>query len=290
MNSEERPDNDTDVSVVIATLGEAELRDAIDALNEGILKPKEILLCLPSEYVHRLGHSFPSNVRIIECGNPGQVAQRIAGFSAAQYPYVLQIDSDIKLHKDCLSTLVKTLHGMSGNNALSPFLQEGVSRGQTSWLVRALQKIKNLMFDGRVNVPNGCITKAGVTTSPYGFMQAEVFESQWLNGVVLHHRANLLLTNYYPFAGKAYNEDVIHSILLRQRGVRLWVCNSANGKDLAKSHSEYSGIIGCTRYYQSVFKTRALVIKLSGGSFVRMYLVWQVQLLVALTKCSFTRH
>lgn len=284
------PDSDFDVSVVIATLGEAELCDAIDALNEGILKPKEILLCLPTEYAYRLNYSLPSNVRIIECDNPGQVAQRITGFSAAQYPYVLQIDSDIKLHNDCLSTLVKTLHDMGGNNALSPFLHEGVGCEQKTWLVRGLQKTKNLMFDGRINVPNGWITKSGVTTSPYGFKQAKVFESQWLNGVVLHHRSNLLLANYYPFAGKAYNEDVIHSILLRQRGVKLWVCNSASGKDLAKSHSEYSGIIGCARYYKSIFRTRALVIKLSGGSFVRMYLVWQVQLLVAIVKCGLVRR
>lgn len=40
---------------------------------------------------------------------------------------------------------------------------------------------------------------------------------------MLHRRENLILEDFWMRPGKAYCEDVLHSHLLRQRGIRLFV-------------------------------------------------------------------
>ena len=44
-------------------------------------------------------------------------------------------------------------------------------------------------------------------------------------GCILHNKKNLILDNYYPYEGKAYSEDLIHSHLLRKSGLSLFVAS-----------------------------------------------------------------
>lgn len=47
---------------------------------------------------------------------------------------------------------------------------------------------------------------------------------EWLaGGCVMHRKENLVLDNYFPFKGKAFGEDVIHSIILRSKGIKLFI-------------------------------------------------------------------
>lgn len=39
----------------------------------------------------------------------------------------------------------------------------------------------------------------------------------------MHRKENLVLDNYFPFKGKAFGEDVIHSIMLRNKGIKLFI-------------------------------------------------------------------
>ena len=43
----------------------------------------------------------------------------------------------------------------------------------------------------------------------------------------MHHRKNLYLKNYYPFNGKAYYEDLIHSKILIQKNIKLFIIRDA---------------------------------------------------------------
>jgi len=55
-------------------------------------------------------------------------------------------------------------------------------------------------------------------------MKKNTEEVQWLaGGCILHHRENLIIDDFFPFSGKAYCEDLIHSTLLRNNNVRMWV-------------------------------------------------------------------
>jgi hypothetical protein len=47
---------------------------------------------------------------------------------------------------------------------------------------------------------------------------------EWLaGGCILHRKENLITENYFPFSGKAYCEDLMHSILLRKNNIDLWI-------------------------------------------------------------------
>jgi hypothetical protein len=83
----------------------------------------------------------------------------------------------------------------------------------------------------------GTISKAGTN---YGvdpqYISSSEYEVDWLpGGCVLHNQASLYRDNYYPFVGKAYCEDLIHSCLLKNGGTNLFVIPNA------KCYTESSG-------------------------------------------------
>ena len=43
----------------------------------------------------------------------------------------------------------------------------------------------------------------------------------------MHHKKNLYLKDYYPFSGKAYYEDLIHSKILIKKNLRLFIIKDA---------------------------------------------------------------
>jgi hypothetical protein len=52
--------------------------------------------------------------------------------------------------------------------------------------------------------------------------------SEWLpGGCVLHYRNNIIYFNYFPFNGKAYCEDIYHSMYLTEKGINLYIHNTA---------------------------------------------------------------
>tara|TARA_B110000008_G_scaffold240274_1_gene247498 strand:- start:2083 stop:2523 length:441 start_codon:yes stop_codon:yes gene_type:complete len=46
-------------------------------------------------------------------------------------------------------------------------------------------------------------------------------------GCLMHNKENLIKENYFPFNGKAYSEDLIHSFLLKNNNLKLITCLDA---------------------------------------------------------------
>ena len=65
------------ISVVIPSLGEKILPDTIKSLNEGTLRPEEIIVCLTNEADFDTNKFLFKNVKKISTKNKGQVFQRI---------------------------------------------------------------------------------------------------------------------------------------------------------------------------------------------------------------------
>jgi len=74
----------------------------------------------------------------------------------------------------------------------------------------------------------------------------------------LHRKENLILEDYFPFEGKAYAEDVIHSFLLRKQGVKLYVCKGAiaytDVGDGIESWAEFFKQYKAVKYASALFK------------------------------------
>ena len=50
----------------------------------------------------------------------------------------------------------------------------------------------------------------------------------WLpGGCILHYKNQLITSNFYPLDGKAFCEDLMHSLFLRRNGTRLNVTKKA---------------------------------------------------------------
>jgi glycosyltransferase involved in cell wall biosynthesis len=220
------------VSVVIPTLGGESLFKTVDYLNEGSMIPDEILVCIPDDQFYRAESLSHENVRVIKTTFYGQVAQRATGFQQAKNPWVLQLDDDILLAKDCLENLL-VYAKTHDNSSVGPKLFDKETSQYHSYMIPdkkqyLYKKMLFLVINGMQGYVPGKISKAGINMGiPLGTEDCNNIE--WLpGGCILHRKDNLILYNYYPFKGKAFAEDLYYSALIRQRGVNLCRCGNAS--------------------------------------------------------------
>jgi glycosyltransferase involved in cell wall biosynthesis len=220
--------NGYEVSVVIATLGGPLLSVTIDSLMSGSKVPAEILICIPVDHAHKVTKLASDTVKIIATEVRGQVKQRAYGFTQAVHALVLQLDDDILLEKDALFILTEHIRQLGKGNVVGP-----VYYGQTTnRCIHELQRglLKNI-FDSLICAAPWDKNKMGVVTGiglNYGvddfFCKEELKQTDWLpGGCVLSYREDLVLDDFFPFAGKAYCEDIFHSYYRTSRGIRSWV-------------------------------------------------------------------
>ena len=216
-----------DCSVVIASLG---TRDSINSIVESLLAqvllPRELVIVIPREnkgvFSTLFNYSECPIINIYYSSRKGQVPQRIYGFSKSQSSLVLQLDDDIiiansKFLLDLISGFLFISKEYESNRiSVAPLIV--VTDDKTSKFKRYVGRLFGL------NQPK--ISAFGIGGYPsHGYnLECGLIESEWLpGGVVLSSRDCLNTVDYYPFAGRAYGEDIIDSILKRKRGIRLFI-------------------------------------------------------------------
>ena len=214
------------VSVVIATLGGDKLSRTVSAINAGSLVPSEILVCIPEKYSQSICVFKDSNVRVIFTSFMGQVSQRAEGFKQAREPLVMQMDDDIDLDVDALELMVMELGLLGRGNVVGPvffFLFTGMPLSPFSvGLKGQLINIYFYLFGGLPfgKARMGCLSSICVSSSiDPNYFSDSIVKTQWLaGGCVLGYREDLILDIFFPFSGKAYAEDGLHSYLRSNRG------------------------------------------------------------------------
>jgi glycosyltransferase involved in cell wall biosynthesis len=216
------------ISVVIATLGGEFLESTLQSLNQGSVRPAEILVCIPVAEAEKVAHLERDNVRVLKTNFRGQVAQRRFGFENARHDVVMQLDDDMLLDETCMESLLDTLRASGPKIAVAPALQDkktGNSVYAKPTRNRVLLAFYYWLMNGADGYAPGKVDKSGsaVGVDP-AKSDAELHDVDWLaGGCILHYRNNLILENFWPLAGKAYYEDIVHSYLLRGKGIRLVV-------------------------------------------------------------------
>ena len=278
------------VSVVIATLGGDVLKKTVAHLNQGQGWPAEILICIPeSDATNADCIAAIENVHVIKTPCRGQVAQRAVGLGMAAHPYVMQLDDDVILPSDTLKVLYETVLAKGSGNVVAPFLRVQTTGDEctryngglfgflrnchASWICGAKfgKKRFGKIFSSGIAF--------GVVMSSY---DARIIESEWLpGGVALCHKADLITHDYYPFSGKAFSEDLIHSILWRKQGCQLWTVLDVSAMiDVTIESFDWKSVMG--RY-----TAHAYVAQMVGGSVWRtrlwlaFYCLWNVRQLLA---------
>lgn len=268
-------DTELPISVVIATLGGEVLKNTITHLNRGTGVPAEILICIPeSDAANADCVSAVANVHVIKTPVRGQVAQRAVGLAKAKCPYVMQFDDDVILPPETLRGMFDVLRVLGLGNVVAPFFRvqpTGMDGTRYDEGLRGFAKscyytlICGAGF-GRARL--GRIAFSGIGFGvPMSPGSERVVESEWLpGGVALCYKENLIKDDYYPFPGKAFSEDLIHSILWRKRGCRLWTALDVSAMvDVSIESFEWNSVFG--RY-----RAHAYVAKLIDGN------VWRTRL------------
>ena len=96
------------------------------------------------------------------------------------------------------------------------------------------------------------------------YMFNELYQTEWLpGGCILHYKNNLYLKNYYPFIGKAYCEDLIHSYYLRKNNIKLFVLNKAHCYTelpyLPNSFKELKKYITVQKYFTKLLNKKVFI-------------------------------
>lgn len=276
------------LTVVIATLGGDSLKGTIKALNRGSIVPSEILVCIPVNEVHKVQNFSYRNVKVLVTDCRGQVAQRATGFRNASHDVVMQLDDDILVDEHCIEHLLKTLKILGTEVAVAPSLMS-LSTGKSVYKQpernKIILKVYYWLMNGSAGYQPGRIDKSGsaVGIDPKN-VNNETFDVEWLpGGCVMHYRKNLVLENYYPFEGKAYYEDIVHSYHLRSKGIGLKVVAGARCwlepiPASSYGHREY------LRYLASDYRHRIYCMRLYSRRSFRIYLFYLVRYLSYLCK------
>jgi len=266
------------ISVVIATLGGDVLRNTVEQLNRGTGIPTEIIICIPeSDAANVECISEIANVHVIKTRCRGQVAQRAVGLLKAMCPYVMQLDDDVFLPPDTLKGMLDVLIAKGPSNVVAPFfcvLASGEDATRYHHSLRGF--VASCYYTLFCGASFGKRRLGRIASSGIGFgvpMSAgtmRIVESEWLpGGVAMCNKEDLIMDYYYPFPGKAFSEDLIHSVLWRQKNCRLWtVLDISALVDVTIESFAWKSVIG--RY-----RAHAYVAKLVGGS------VWRTRLWLA---------
>lgn len=220
--------------IVIPSVGETSLSLLLSSINNSSLIPSNVYVVLRTcdSFDFDPSH-FRFSIHVLYSSTFGQVAQRQYGFSASMSPIVFQLDADSIVSCDFFLTLLEEfchLESIYGQKiALSPSFIDSdgfLMFSSDSFLLRFFRQIYSyfsLLF------PCGNLTTFGFNF-PLNLTQNRiplmfsVYRSDWLpGGCVVHRSSNLITSNYYPYSGKAYSEDLFHSFLLSRRSIKLFI-------------------------------------------------------------------
>jgi hypothetical protein len=136
---------------------------------------------------------------------------------------------------------------------------------------------------GNNNYQNGDISISGFETYPNFQEFSEPFISGWIpGGCVMHLKKNLILSNFFPFQGKAYCEDLFHSIALKNNNIKLYY--HTNAKAFLEIDNIKSNLKIFTKHLKADFTIRKTLVQQNKLSTSRMFLVYLIKLFSYLFK------
>ncbi len=267
------------LSVVIATLGGEVLRPTLAMLNSGARVPAEILICVPQSEAAGVDTCGHDNVRIVVTPNRGQVAQRAFGLQQAEQAYVMQMDDDILIEPESVQVLLDAARTLGKGAVVAPLFRhvssgEYITRFRSGWN----GFIDNLYLSAVCGAPWGERRMGKLTMAGMGYwidrtrIGVAPFETEWIpGGCALCRREDLVLESYFPFPGKAFSEDLIHSLHWRRQGARLWAIPTAS------CSTEVAPAPFAWRHMVADYRAHLYVVRMMNGTAWRLRLWFVIQ-------------
>jgi len=269
---------DNDITLVIATIGENSLNRTIRSILCGSIVPHKILLCIPEEkkeQISSLSSQFKC-IHILPTKEKGQVIQRILGFKHSTTKYTVQLDSDVEVEENLIENLKKTLL-MNPGACVGPVIYKNNNKEKYSFLSSTCnlyspfeKKLMLKVLNGKEGFKSGILSKGGVGFGPEMHTSTDIVE--WLPGCcVMHETKNLIMDNFYPFAGKAYSEDMFHSHFINNKDIQMIISNEAKiFVDFPILSMKNFSILVKEQFY--AFRAHSAYVKLADKSLLRFLL------------------
>jgi hypothetical protein len=143
------------------------------------------------------------------------------------------MDDDVFVYENTIEQLLAVLNSCGKGHAVSPIFCDSNTRELLTKYTKGFRGLVRNLIDFIIFGSFWGIAKMGSISQSgtpfyydFNYLNKNLMLSSWLpGGMVICHKEDLLIKDYYPFKGKAYFEDVIHSILWRNMGIKLIVAN-----------------------------------------------------------------
>lgn len=234
-----------DLACIIPTLGNKCLEFTILKILNGTKVPSEIIISLPRGQNFCLDkfNKKGLHIKFIKVfSKKGQVNQRIAATKHTKKKYILQLDDDLEVSKDCVKNLFNMIKfNNSIKKVFGPFIINPIENN--------LSLTKNLCKNNRLSSNCGKILNNGVA---YPVNKCclinKINKADWLpGGCVISLKTNMVIKDFYKFTGKAYFEDLFNSMERRKKNINHFVLKNAYVK-LSNNHNNTLPVSDIKKY------------------------------------------
>jgi glycosyltransferase involved in cell wall biosynthesis len=211
------------------------------------------------------------NVRILRTSCKGQVAQRAEGFRHCSQPFVLQLDDDINLEQNTLTLLLNNLKLLGQMNVVGPVFFNNLGSmplspfpiGIKGFFVNSYYFLFASLPFGRARMGRLSSTCVSASIDPKYFKGDRVGVDWLAGGCVLNYRDDIIVDNFFPFDGKAYAEDGLHSYLRAKKGISHYVVLNAKASiDISSDTFDW-------HHFVQEMRLRFKIVKIMRGSLTR---------------------
>ena len=197
---------------------------------------------------------FDKGILIISSDKKGQVNQRQYGYKFVKTEYLMNMDDDILISLKSLKILLSQFENLPRKSSLAPRLIIKNENNKELFF----KKYINLLLYSDPNPKPLTISKSTFEVW-HNFptpTNKEIETVDWIPGGISIMRKEHIITNqYFNFEGKAYCEDLIHSNLLKNNGVQLFISNKSFYKTEPQNYKDLN-IKDFIKFIKNDFKAR----------------------------------
>lgn len=226
-----------DLTIIIATNLKNIQKTNISQINNYASNDIKIILSIPPELdvikTFKLG--FSEKILIINSKLTGQVKQRQYAYKFCKTKFIMQMDDDIEFDTKKINTLLLHFRKLPHKSCLAPYLNlKHNSFSKISSIAR------NLFLYSDLFPKPGSIARSAFPV-PYVKLKKSpntlYEEVNWLpGGILILRKEDIIKEDYFPFKGKAFCEDLIHSFILKEKGIKLYISNKLSFKTPIESY------------------------------------------------------
>ena len=246
----------------------------IDQLNIFNQKKINIIISIPPNLSkkNKFLNKFEKGILIISGDKKGQVNQRQYGYKFVKTDYVMHMDDDIFINIRNLKILLDQFEKLPKKSIIVPRLtmQKDINKKLF------LEKFKNLLLYKQLKPKAGTISKSTFEV-PHNFSidsNKEIESVDWIpGGISITRKENIIQNQYFNFEGKAYCEDLIHSNILKNNGVKLFISNKSFYKTELIKFNELK-VIDFVKFIKNDFKARNYYRKIIKNPFIPFFTVY----------------